>query len=158
MMRMKAALVLGVASSLVAACGSSEPEPVVEQIVIRAPGEPAANAARKAATMEAGKVDLVALGERAFAQCAGCHVAEKGARGMAGPNLHGVVGRKAAALDDFGYSNALKSSGITWDIAALDRFLANPAGYVEGTSMVAGAVGDGETRAAIVAYLASTSE
>lgn len=159
-MRNSAVLAVGLLTVMLTACGSSEPEPVVEQIVIREPSEPAANAtiAKAAEGAEAGAVDLVALGEGAFQTCTGCHNADKGGRSMAGPNLYGVVGRKAAALEDFGYSGALKASGITWDKATLDRFLANPGAYVEGTSMVAGAVRDGESRAAIVAYLAAQSD
>ena len=141
------------------ACAQAEPEVVVEQIVVREPGQPAANAtqAQNASGDQGQGIDLVALGEDAFQACTGCHNADEGGRSMAGPNLHGVVGRPAAALDDFAYSEALSASGITWDRASLDRFLANPAAYVEGTSMVAGAVRDGEQRAAIVAYLASTN-
>ncbi|MEM6476603.1 MAG: c-type cytochrome [Pseudomonadota bacterium] len=142
------------------ACGGDPEQPPIEQIIIRAPGEPAATMTQVANQAEAGasKANLIAAGQAAFATCSGCHVAEPGAASMAGPNLHGVVGRKAASLDDFAYSDALSGSGITWDIASLDRFLANPAVYVEGTSMAAGAVSDGEQRAAIVAYLGSLSE
>lgn len=158
-MRNTAMLAASLFTVMLAACGSSEPEPVVEQIVIREPGAPDASAK---ATGEGAPLDRpldrVALGERAFQVCTGCHVAEKGGRSMAGPNLYGVVGRKAATLDDFYYSDALSGSDITWDYASLDRFLANPSGYVEGTSMVAGAVRDAQTRAAIVAYLASQSD
>jgi len=145
-----------------AACGGSqEPAEVVEQIKVRDPGDPVKAVAPAADTGDtAGEAagDLVAAGEAAFAVCSGCHVAEKGAASMAGPNLHGVFGRKAGALDDFAYSEALAGSGITWDIASLDRFLASPTGYVEGTSMAAGAVTDADQRAAIVAYLRSLSE
>ncbi|MEO1648515.1 MAG: c-type cytochrome [Pseudomonadota bacterium] len=155
-MRSKALLAVGLLTLGLAACGSSEPEAVVEQIVVREPGEAPAVAAAPAS--EAGEVDMVALGEEAFQMCTGCHNADPGGSSMAGPNLHGVVGRKAAANPDFPYSEALASSGITWDYASLDRFLSNPGAYVEGTSMVAGAVRNGEQRAAIVAYLASTSE
>lgn len=146
--------------TLVAACGGSAEEPPVEQIVVREPGEPAANATIVANADSAGTaaVDLLAKGEAAFAVCSGCHVAEAGQPSAAGPNLYGVIGRQAGALDDFGYSDALAGSEITWDIATLDRFLANPSGYVPGTSMVAGGVSDGENRAAIVAYLGSLSE
>ncbi|MEL6237566.1 MAG: c-type cytochrome [Pseudomonadota bacterium] len=156
-MRNRAIVAAGLISLTLAACGSKEPEPVVEQIVVREPGEPAANAVMEA-NAPAGGTDLVALGRSAFQTCTGCHNAEQGAPSMAGPNLYGVVGRKAGSLSDYAYSAALKGSEITWDFATLDRFLANPAGYVEGTSMVAGEVSDGQTRAAIVAYLASTSE
>ncbi|MEO1730387.1 MAG: c-type cytochrome [Pseudomonadota bacterium] len=153
-MKKSAFLAAGLLTVLLAACGSSEPEPVVEQIVIREPGE----AVAAATETDTGEVDLVALGKDAFQMCTGCHVADEGAASMAGPNLYGVVGRKAGSLDDFAYSDALAGSDLTWDYATLDRFLANPGEYVPGTSMVAGAVRDGESRAAIVAYLASTSE
>lgn len=156
-MAKSAVLAAGALSAALAACGSSEPEAVIEQIVVREPGEPPASAVAKA-TGDVVKPDLVARGEKAFRVCSGCHNAEAGAPSMAGPNLHGVVGRKAGALDDYAYSDALASSDIVWNFATLDRFLSNPAGYIEGTSMVAGAVRDGESRAAIVAYLSSTSE
>lgn len=161
-MKKNAFLAAGLLTFLLAACGSSEPEPVVEQIVVREPGEPAPGAVTPAVADEgseaAGEVDLAALGEEAFQVCTGCHNADPGGPSMAGPNLHGVVGSKAGSKPDYPYSEALASSDITWDYASLDRFLANPAAFVEGTSMVAGAVRDGEERAAIVAYLASTSE
>ncbi len=70
------------------------------------------------------------------AQCLLCHSAEAGDNGGAqGPNLAGVLGRKAAATQ-FGYSAALKSSGLTWDNATLARFLAAPTTVVPGTAMV----------------------
>lgn len=150
---------LGLAGS---ACNGNgeEPPKLAEQIIVREPGEPAANAAiaAQADSADQNATDLVALGGDAFQTCTGCHNAESGAPHMAGPNLYGVVGRQAGALEDYPYSEALAGSGITWDRASLDRFLANPAGYVEGTDMVAGAVRDGEARAAIVAYLASLAE
>jgi len=153
-MRKNALLAAGLLTLALAACGSSEPEPVVEQIVIREPGEP-----MSAASVEGtGEINRVALGEEAFQMCTGCHNADPGGPNMAGPNLHGIVGKAAGSNPDYPYSEALASSGLTWDFATLDRFLANPAAYVEGTSMVAGAVRDGEERAAIVAYLASIGE
>ena len=155
-MRNTAFLAAGLLTLALAACGSSEPAPVVEQIVIRAPGEPAA--APDAPAEAAGVIDKVAFGEEAFAQCSGCHNADPGGPHQAGPNLHGVFGQPAGSKEGYPYSDALASSDITWDFASLDRFLSNPAAYVEGTSMVAGAVRDAEERAAIAAYLASTSE
>src|SRR6185369_6737889 len=70
------------------------------------------------------------------AQCLLCHSAEAGDSGGAqGPNLAGVLGRKAASTG-FGYSAALKASGFTWDGATLARFLAAPTTVVPGTAMV----------------------
>ncbi|MGB3471223.1 MAG: c-type cytochrome [Erythrobacter sp.] len=152
-MRNSAFLTVGLLTAMLAACGSAEPAPVVEQIIIREPGAPVADAGAAPAAL-----DKVALGEEAFQACTGCHNAEAGGPNMSGPNLHGVVGRKAGAVASYDYSDALAGSDITWNYGTLDRFLANPGGYVPGTDMVAGAVRDGERRAAIVAYLASTSE
>ena len=56
-------------------------------------------------------------------RCAGCHslTADR-----SGPPLAGVVGRQAGAVPDFPYSEALKKSGIIWNEANLDRWLADP--------------------------------
>lgn len=135
---------------LLAGCGSSE-QPPVEQIVVREPGQAAAAPAEPAAPTG----DLVAQGKAAFATCAACHAVEAGKASGIGPNLHGVVGREAAAVQGFGYSEALKGSGLTWTEADLDAFLASPAAKVPGTAMSAGAVSDEATRKAIIAYLAT---
>ncbi|MCK0127676.1 c-type cytochrome [Erythrobacter sp. F6033] len=153
-MRKQALMGTGLLTIMLTACGgSSEPE-VVEQIVVSEPGE----IAPVEAPAGDSSVDLVAAGEAAFAVCGGCHVAESGEASRAGPNLYGVVGRSAGSLDDFAYSDALAGSGITWDAAQLDEFIANPSAAVPGTIMVAGAVADDERRAAIIAYLESLSE
>jgi len=69
-------------------------------------------------------------------QCALCHSAEANDNGGAqGPNLQGVVGRKAASTS-FSYSPALKASNLTWDDATLQRFLTSPTTVVPGSSMV----------------------
>lgn len=138
----------GLAALLLASCGSEE-QPPVEQILVREPGQAAPLAAPAAAA------DLVTQGKAAFAACAACHAAEVGAASGVGPNLHGVVGRKAGSLEGFVYSEALKKSAITWSEGELDTFIANPAAKVPGTAMAAGAVSDVDTRKAIIAYLAT---
>lgn len=81
--------------------------------------------------------DAVAGRTHFRAQCTLCHSAEAGDNGGAqGPNLQGVLGRKAGSGADYGYSAALKNSGIVWDSASLQSFLANPSGVVPGTTMV----------------------
>ena len=137
-----------------AACSSNEASEPVEQIVVREPGEAAVPS--ETPTEESGE-DIVTQGKAAFATCVGCHVVEEGAASTAGPNLYGVVGRAAGAAEDFNYSEALKGAGITWSEAELDAYLANPAEKVPGTTMVAGAVSDADSRTAIFAYLSSLS-
>lgn len=88
------------------------------------------------------------------AQCLLCHSAEPGDNGGAqGPNLHEVMGRKAASTD-FSYTAALKSSGITWNDATLARFLASPTTVVPGTAMVT-PVPQQADRDNVVAYFAA---
>ena len=48
---------------------------------------------------------------------------------MAGPNLHGVVGRRVAGDAGFGYSPVLEAAGRAgeiWDAGRLLRFLEDP--------------------------------
>ncbi len=151
-MRNRAILAACLLTVMVTACGSAEQPEVIEQIVVRERG-----AAPLAAAVSEGGDDLVALGEDAFQMCTGCHVIETGAPSSAGPNLHGVVGRVVGGLEDFPYSDALTASEAVWDDASLDQYLADPGGYLPGTDMLAGAVRDEETRAAIIAYLAANS-
>lgn len=84
------------------------------------------------------------------ARCNVCHSPEAGV----GPDLTGVVGRKAAGQAGFAYSPALKGSGLTWTAANLDGFLADPNKRVPGTSMANPMVNATE-RADIIAYLAT---
>ncbi len=151
MLNRTAALVATVGLALaLAGCGSKAEAPL-EQIVVRQPGVAAASAAAGAPAMG----DLVAVGKAAFAACAACHSVQPGGASGIGPNLHGVVGRAAGTAPGFAYSDAMKTSGITWSEAELEAFLANPAAKVPGTAMAAGQVGDAERRSAIIAYLAS---
>ena len=92
-------------------------------------------------------------GQTLFQQdCALCH--DTGAQNGQGPSLAGIVGRAAATFADFGYSPALRASKLTWDRATLDRFLADPAGVVPGTTMAV-SVPDETDRRDLIAYLAT---
>jgi cytochrome c len=86
-------------------------------------------------------------------RCSACHASAAAAPAGIGPDLAGVIGRKAASTGN-GYSAALKASGLTWDRTTLDRFLSGPGAMVPGTKMPV-SVSDPAQRAAIVAYLAS---
>jgi cytochrome c len=153
--------ILAVLPALALAACSSDPAPEpVEQIIVREPGAPPvqqAAAEEPAVSGENDEAALIAAGKSAFAICSGCHVVDADASSTAGPNLHASVGSPAGAREDFAYSEALKSSGITWTEAELDAYIADPAGKVPGTTMVAGAVQDAEQRKAIITYLKSLS-
>jgi cytochrome c2 len=87
--------------------------------------------------------------------CAVCHSVQKTGGPTSGPNLLGVVGRKAASDPAFTmYSPALKASKITWSKKTLDKFLLNPMAKVPGTVMPM-QIADDKNRADVVAYLAT---
>lgn len=88
----------------------------------------------------------------AFAICAACHSIERGRNGV-GPSLATIAGRKAATLPGYTYSNALKYSGISWDAASLDRWLASPQRTVPGTKMPFTGIPDPAQRREVVNYL-----
>ena len=74
-------------------------------------------------------------GEQYFRACASCHSLTPN-HNMTGPSLAGVVGRKAGTLQSFQrYSEALKSSGVTWDEPALDAWLEKPEAFIPGSRM-----------------------
>jgi len=87
----------------------------------------------------------------AYAVCSSCHAVGPGRHGV-GPSLAGVWGRKAGALPDYAYSNALKASGIVWNAQTLDSWLTAPMKMVPGTKMVIG-VPNPEGRKAVIEYL-----
>ena len=92
-----------------------------------------------------------ARGEALFKdRCALCH-AVSGTGGGQGPNLAGVVGRKAGSAD-FSYSHALRSAGFTWNAARLDPYLADPQAAIPGSVMPV-KVPDAAERRALIAYL-----
>lgn len=108
---------------------------------------PSATASTKAAPTTAAVTEPVA-----FAVCKACHSVEPGKNGI-GPSLAGIYGEKAGAVPGFEFSDAMKSSGLTWNQATLDRYLTDPRGVVPGTKMAFGGVADAAKRQAIIDYL-----
>ena len=78
-----------------------------------------------------------AAGAVVFKQCAACHNIEKdGGNGTLGPNIFGVVGRKAASAPNFAYSGPFKNSGIVWTEDKLKQWVLAPQKMVPGTKML----------------------
>jgi len=71
-------------------------------------------------------------GKELFLACVACHTEKADALG---PSLKGVVGRKAAALDNFRYSPAMTRSNLTWTETNLREYLMDPQGKVKGNRM-----------------------
>ena len=91
-------------------------------------------------------------GEKLFDECRACHATEAGVNGV-GPDLHGVIGRKAAALDNFRYSPALKKSGITWSRQTLDAYVLDPQKAVPANRMPYGGMPEAKDRADLLDYV-----
>ena len=101
----------------------------------------------------------VKKGKRVFNKCKACHVIKDGKKSRAtGPNLYGVIGRKAASLDDFMYSSAMKASGLTWDEETLDKYLVKPKKLVPKTKMSFAGLKKEKDRVNVIAYIKKLSQ
>lgn len=94
-----------------------------------------------------------AQGEKTAIICRACHQIGPGAHNSVGPVLNGVVGRKAGTYPGYSYSNANKSSGITWTVPELQKYLADPQKVVPGTKMIFPGLHDPQKVNDVIAYL-----
>jgi cytochrome c2 len=91
-------------------------------------------------------------GEKVFKKCKSCHNFKKNG---VGPNLSGIVDRKAGSLK-FKYSKAMKikaSEGLVWTEANLDKFLKKPRSFIKKTRMAFGGLKKDKDRKALIEYL-----
>lgn len=96
--------------------------------------------------------DNPSAGETVFvAHCAVCHSVKAGENKI-GPSLAGVVGSKSGTVPGFNFSTAMKNAGVTWNDAKLDKFLANPTGFIPGTMMFVNLPNNAD-RQNVIAYL-----
>lgn len=162
-MAMVRALVAAWAVLQLVACGPAAPPP----------GAPAAAPAPKAAGFDAGPVRSAAeyLAEEPFATadlkrgeilalaCAACHRFGAGEGTLIGPNLHGMFGRRAGALPEFGYSPALAAaSELVWTPVSLEAWLAGPATFGEGTTMAFSGYRSADDRRDLIAFLLTITQ
>ena len=86
-------------------------------------------------------------------QCQACHTFEKGGPNRVGPNLWNVVNRPKATEAGFNYSAGMKGKGGAWSFDDLNKFLANPRGFVAGTNMTFAGLSRDSQRADVIAFL-----
>jgi cytochrome c len=125
---------------------------------------------RKLGLMGLSAVTLIALagpasaqgdaakGKKAFAKCAICHQVGPNAKTLVGPELNGIVGRKAASVEGFPYSPGMKKlgeEGFVWREENLDKWIADPKAMLPQSPMALAfqGISDADERANIIAYL-----
>jgi cytochrome c len=96
-------------------------------------------------------------GRLLYIQCRACHELKLDQGHKVGPNLAGVMNRKAAAAEGFAYSPALQGASLTWDRATLDKWLEKPSAVVPGNTMAFAGIANPKDRAALIAYIESES-
>lgn len=136
--------------AMLAACGSASeqsaaPDNGASEGAVDVAGE-------KAAVGGPSTETAVASRPAAFAQCATCHSVEPGKHGV-GPSLANIVGTKAGDIPGFNFSPALKGSGLTWNDATLDQWLASPRKLVPGTRMAFAGMSNPAQRKEVIGYL-----
>jgi len=94
-----------------------------------------------------------AAGQKTFAVCKACHQVGETAKNAVGPKLNGLIGRPAAAIEGYKYSDAMKNSGLTWDEATLGAYIQNPKQIVPGGKMAYPGLKDETKVADVIAYL-----
>ena len=122
-----------------------------------APAAPEPTDAEKQALLAAlpapyNTADL-ANGKQKFAMCRSCHTIVPGGANMTGPNLHGVFGRKAGAVENYKYSDVVKNAGFVWDADHLDKWLAEPRTFLPGTKMSFAGLKNPKDRVDLIAFL-----
>jgi cytochrome c len=78
----------------------------------------------------------LAAGATTFKKCAICHDIGETAKNKIGPALNGIDGRHSGSVAGYNYSDANKTSGITWNEAAFMEYIKDPRAKIPGTKMI----------------------
>jgi len=100
--------------------------------------------------------ELTAGKNLATNHCAVCHTFGKGEPAGQGPNLFGIVGKKAGTAEGFAYSEGFRKAlaNRTWDPKLLDQWLTDTQAVAPGSGMTY-FQDDAAKRARILRYLSS---
>ena len=104
-------------------------------------------------TVQAEEKAMEAAGRQLFAHhCSACHSLDTSENAF-GPSLFGVVGRPAASVPRFAYSQAMQASGLTWTEDNLRKWITDNEALVPGTRMRHVAIADPAERDYLISFL-----
>ena len=112
------------------------------------------------AVASAGEVRAqdAAAGEKVFGVCKACHQIGETAKNSVGPQLNGIIGRKAGTVPGYNYTAANKDSGLTWDEATFREYIKNPKAKIPGTKMIYAGLKDEKRIQDLIAFLKQYDE
>ena len=99
----------------------------------------------------------VEAGKKVFGKCQACHNVDR-PQNKIGPSLVGIIGRKAGTVEGFKYSDVMKNSGLTWDNENLQKYLADPKGFMPGNRMAFPGLKNQAELDNVIAYLQEASK
>ena len=87
-------------------------------------------------------------------ECAECHSIKEG-KNKKGPSIFAVLGRKSASIEDFNYSDSMKSSGIVWTADKIQAYIQAPKKVVPGGKMKYDGLTDQKDQLDVIEYLST---
>jgi len=109
-----------------------------------------------AGTAAVAQAQDAAAGQRVFNQCRACHTIDQGGRNGVGPNLHGLIGRRAGSVDGFRYSPSMREKaegGLVWNEENLRAYIRDPKAVVPAGSMSFVGLRNDQQMNDLIAYL-----
>ena len=136
-----------------------KPEKSAYQVASVATATSATSAETTSVSSESGNIMALfastsaADGAKVFKKCLACHSIEKGGPNKIGPNIFGVLNRKAGSVSGYKYSKAMLAYGKVWSFEEMDGFLTKPKDWIKGTKMSFMGLKSAKDRAAVILYM-----
>jgi len=109
-----------------------------------------------AATMMVSGIAVTEAVAGPEAKCKACHTFDKGGKNKMGPNLFGIMGKKAGSVEGYKYGSYLKSADFKWNDKNMKAWIKDSKGVAKAagskTKMSSQKV-HGEKADAVVAFL-----